>query len=504
MGHGPLRVLVADDEPAIREVICDFLGMEQYAVATAQDGGEAIAMLAAQPFDLVLTDLEMPRVNGISVLKHIKTLPHPPLAIIMTGYATVENAIEAMRVGAYDYMLKPFKIDEVLHTLHKAAEKLRLERENLQLRQAVSLYYVSEALSLSLPLDTVFDVVLDTALQQLDADGAGVLLSSESQDAHVRKRKARRSGVAEIFSALRWDSLASVFQTDQVVTAVGHELAAFFKGNHEPGVSLLAIPLRARSRVLGALVCISTQGCRRFHEGERRLLSILASQAATALDNAELLKQLQRTFTSTIEGLVVALEAKDEYTAGHSQRVARWAEIIASLAGFNDEEVQRVQTAALLHDVGKIGVDQAALTKPAKLTPEEFEAFKSHPVLSRKILEPLTFLGPVVLYVYHHHERYDGLGYPHGLKGEDIPLGARILCLADSFEVMATDRAYRKRLPRDLALAELRRCAGTHFDPHLTNLLVEYLEKFSTFKEAMENPAIGRPHPLIAAVLTET
>lgn len=494
MNQAPLQVLVVDDERAIRDVISDFLGMERYQVATAENGEQAMRMLAESNFDLVLTDLEMPRVNGLDLLRHLKTLKRVPLAVIMTGYATVENAVEAMRVGAHDYILKPFKVDEVLHTVRKAAEKIHLERENLQLKQAVSLYYVSEAMSLSLPLDTVLDIITDAVLQEVALDVTAVFLADRGDEKFtVRKRKSRLPHVADgILQSLEWPRLIDEFAGDRSVLANGADARAFFAGSADIE-GFIAIPLRVRNKVIGALVGISATRGQVFHEGERRLLSILGGRTAAAVDNAVLYEDLQLTFTNTIEGLVSALEAKDEYTAGHSQRVARWAEIVARLAKLPDEEVARVRKAALLHDIGKIGVNEGALTKPDKLTPDEFDSFKTHPSVGRKILEPLQFLGPIVDYVHYHHERYDGSGYPVGLKGEDIPLGARILCLADSFEVMSTDRAYRKRLPREIALAELRRCAGTQFDPELTKLLVGYLEGYADFREAMENPRYGRP-----------
>jgi putative nucleotidyltransferase with HDIG domain len=357
-------------------------------------------------------------------------------------------------------------------------------------------------MSLSLPLDTIFDIITDAVLQEVALDITAVYAEVDGKPLTLRKRKSRIPNLANgILDRLEWAVLRDEFDGDRSILANRDDARKFFRGAPEIE-GLLAIPLRIRNQVIGALVGVSATRGQYFHEGERRLLSILAGRTAAAIDNFALYENLQTTFTSTIEGLVSALEAKDEYTAGHSQRVARWAEIIARLAGLSETEISRIRKAALLHDIGKIGVNETALTKADKLTPEEFEAFKSHPSVGRKILEPLQFLGPIVGYVHYHHERFDGLGYPAGLKGEDIPLGARILCLADSFEVMSTDRAYRKRLPREIALAELRRCAGSQFDPHLASLLVDYLERFPDFREAMTNPQIGEPPPKIEAALS--
>jgi response regulator RpfG family c-di-GMP phosphodiesterase len=492
-----LRVLVVDDERAIREVIRDFLGLEQYDVITAENGEEALHLIADQSFDLLLTDLEMPKMGGIALLRQLHGHTRKPLPIIMTGYATVENTVEAMREGAYDYILKPFKIDDVLHTLRKAADKLRLERENLQLRQAMSLYEISRTWDLSVPIVDGLGFLLDTLSEALaTAEAVAVLVQEGAGPARIACSRATSPAGQLMLDALDWNRLASEFEQDRPVLHAGAACVAFAPSAQVR--RLVAVPLRSRGVLRGALVAVGAGGHGIFHEGDRRLLTILAAQTVAAFDNRLLFEDLQEATTSTIAGLIVALEAKDEYTAGHSQRVARWADIIAHLAGLPNDVRDEVHKAALLHDIGKIGVDQFALTKPSKLTPEEFDAFKSHPSIGKKILAPLQFLGSVIAYVHYHHERYDGQGYPDGLAGDQIPLGARILCLADSFEVMSTDRAYRKRLPREIALAELQRCAGAQFDPELARLLYSHLVCFDTFEAAMDDPAI----PWRQAVLT--
>jgi response regulator RpfG family c-di-GMP phosphodiesterase len=485
-----LKVLVVDDEPAIRDIVSDVLAPDRYVVRTAENGDEALRLLSADKYDVVLTDIEMPKMSGLQLLDRLRGLKHVPLAVVMTGYATVDNAIDAMRMGAYDYLEKPFKLDDIFRVLGRASEKLHLERENLQLKQAVSLYHVSEAMSLSLPIDTVLDIITDAVLQEVALDITAMYVGDDERSVVLRKRKSRVPHLTDqVLAALSWEAMHERFTDDKPILANGEDARAFFVADTE-AEGLLAIPLRARNKIIGALVGISVTPGQYFHAGEHRLLSILASRTAAAVDNANLYNDLQSALTSTLDGLVSALEAKDTYTAGHSFRVARWAEIVAVLTKLSADEVGQVHRAAKLHDIGKIGMNEAALTKPGKLTPDEVDMFRTHPVVGEKILSNFKLFEPIVGWVKSHHERFDGEGYPDRLAGEKIPFGARILCLADSFEVMSTDRAYRRRLPRDIALAELRRCMGTHFDPGLTQSFVRYLEQFPTFREALLNADI--------------
>ncbi|NOY45822.1 MAG: HD-GYP domain-containing protein [Deltaproteobacteria bacterium] len=192
---------------------------------------------------------------------------------------------------------------------------------------------------------------------------------------------------------------------------------------------------------------------------------VLGDRATASLENALLYADLESTFRETIQGLALALETKDAYTHGHSENVTRLAVATARQMGLDHEFCETLRQAGLLHDIGKIGISSSILNKPGRLTPEEYEIIKSHPAMGRRILEPISFLREVVPIVYHHHERFDGEGYPEGLTGEEIPLASRVMAVADTYDAMTSDRAYRRGLSHDVAVAELDRCAGTQFDP---------------------------------------
>ena len=176
-------------------------------------------------------------------------------------------------------------------------------------------------------------------------------------------------------------------------------------------------------------------------------------------------EQLKEAYYGTIESLRLAVDAKDSYTRNHSDRVSYYSVMIGKQLGLTDADLEVLKQGALFHDVGKIGIPDAILQKPGKLTDEEYDDIKNHPSIGAKILAPAKIFADLIPMVLNHHERYDGKGYPVGLAGEDIPLMARIVCVADSFDAMTSDRSYRPRFTVIAALEEIERCKGAQFDP---------------------------------------
>ena len=185
------------------------------------------------------------------------------------------------------------------------------------------------------------------------------------------------------------------------------------------------------------------------------------------MENAELYHRQHMTFIGTVKALSAAIDAKDQYTQGHSERVAMLSEMLALKVGYSEEEAGRIRISGLVHDVGKIGVAESVLCKPGRLTDEEFDMIKTHPRIGHEIMKEIPDLHDILPGVLHHHERWDGHGYPGNLAGEDIPRMARIMALADTFDAMSSNRAYRAGMSRDKVFAEFKKCAGTQFDPDL-------------------------------------
>jgi putative nucleotidyltransferase with HDIG domain len=184
-----------------------------------------------------------------------------------------------------------------------------------------------------------------------------------------------------------------------------------------------------------------------------------------------------RVFRETLQSLVLALEAKDRYTAGHTKRVTEYTRMVVESLLLPPAQREAFCQGAMLHDIGKIGIDPQKINKPGRLTEEEMAMFRSHPSIGRRILEPIKFLEEIIPSVYYHHEKYDGSGYPEGLRGKDIPLGARIVAVADTYDAMTSTRAYRKALSHATAAAELKRCAGTQFDADIVDAFLTELDR---------------------------
>jgi putative nucleotidyltransferase with HDIG domain len=480
------RVLIVDDEKFIRDILADFLGMEGYNVRTAEDGAAALNELQTSRYDIIISDLKMPRMGGIELLEQIGALAPHALTVIMTGFGTVETAIDAMKRGAYDYILKPFKVEEVIHVVQRGLEKQKLAAENIRLREALSLYKVSEAIQASLSLEEVLKTVGDTALGEIQADIVSTWLedgkgSYFERQLLFRAPKPDQSGemvdparIGELSPA----ALSGHFAGDPIILEHGSKGSRFYAVAPTLALeSFLAVPLKMKSRLLGWITAVSFRKTKRFDEGQRKMLAIVGSRAAAAIENARLYEDLQATFQQTIEGLARAIDKMDRYTAGHSGRVAMYATYLAHKLRLNEVDVEIVRQSALMHDIGKIGCVMN-LNKPGKLSQDEYEAFKKHPVFGRDILEPIKFLHPLVPGVHLHHERWDGRGYPLGVKGNDVPLMARIIAVADTYDAMTSDRAYRRALPHEVAVAEIERCSGSQFDPEIAMTFVKWLEEF--------------------------
>lgn len=241
--------------------------------------------------------------------------------------------------------------------------------------------------------------------------------------------------------------------------------------------SILCVPLKVKNRIIGVMEAINNKDKGYFDMDSQYLLEIFASQAAVAIDNAQLFKKLRDAYMGAINALTEAINAKDHYTAGHVDRVGEYALSIAHMMNLDEDSVEVIKQAALLHDVGKIGIPEAVLNKPGKLTDEEFALMKSHSTMSATIVQPIGLSPKILQAIKHHHERVDGRGYPDGLKGDSISLEAKILCVADTYDAMVTDRPYRKGLSKNIAISELNKCSGTQFDAAVVEAFLKVLSE---------------------------
>lgn len=246
----------------------------------------------------------------------------------------------------------------------------------------------------------------------------------------------------------------------------------------EGWVSVVAMPMVIKDKVLGVISTYS-RNPHHFTEEEIKPLSLFASQAAVAIQETKLYEDIHINYFNTIHSLVLAMEARDPYTRGHADRVTRYSIEIAQELGLPERDIEILRYAGEVHDVGKIAISDLILNKPGKLTPTERAEIEVHPVRGAEMLEPLQFLKPAIPLVRHHHERYDGKGYPDGLNKERIPLMARIMACADAFDAMTSDRPYRRhKLSIEEALGEIKNNTGTQFDPQIARIFIRIIRKF--------------------------
>ena len=481
------RILVVDDEDSIREVLTDFLTMEGLVVVAVSNGFEAVRRLETEQFDAILLDMKMPGMDGLELLDHTCRLAPRAFAVMMTGFGTVETAIAAMKRGAHDYVLKPFKVQDVIHLVQRGIERRELEEENIQLREAIELYEVSEEMSRTLEPDKVQDLLLKTARVELEADVAAIWIRNGEPLRCTRRwmRPELEADHAHLVDRVDTAALERRFEEDESLIFWGDDARSLIVGHEAQQLfSLLCVPLRNNNETIGLMVALGFDEKRSFREGKRKMLAVLGGRASAAIENARLFTTLQGTFKQTIQALANLLEDKDPYTHGHSQRVSRYATLIARGLGLPEAQVQLIADSALMHDIGKLGIRYEDLNKAEPLTEGEYEMFKSHTTRGKWILEPISFLHELIPGVYHHHERWDGKGYPLGLSGEDIPLMGRILAIADTYDAMTSHRAYRRALPHDVAVREIQAFSGAQFDPRLVEVFVREIAQHKQGKQA--------------------
>jgi HD-GYP domain-containing protein (c-di-GMP phosphodiesterase class II) len=345
-------------------------------------------------------------------------------------------------------------------------------------RHLSALHRVAELLASARDMAGVADATLRAILEVTAADRTAIVLrrlDPETGDAEVAAARERVPG-GESMTVSRTLVTAVI---EQGVSTFANDASADERFNGGPSViaqhirSVMCVPLRTTDQILGALYADSQSGAGRFTEDDLELLAAIGNQAGVALHRVRLMGELERLLIDTIRAITATIDAKDGYTHRHSERVAALSKHLAGAMGLPPGEQETVHLSALLHDVGKIAVPDSILNKPGKLTPEEFEEMKKHPEHGARILGNIQSraITAVLPGVKHHHEKWDGTGYPDGLREEDIPLLGRVVGVADFFDALTSARAYRAAMPAAEAVRIIREAAGAHFDPAMADLV---------------------------------
>jgi len=526
------RILVVDDEHNICSMLEAALERDGYQVDTCCDVPAALDRLSAEPYDLVITDLLMPGVDGFELIRQIKAARQDTFVLAMTGRTTVETSLQALQEGADDCVTKPIEIDALrkivasslenqdllvhaqslaaaerpavgsrqsavgtrhsavgtrhltLDTRHAAAGEADGARPSAaqdlidandglgrRVKELTDLQELTQTICGELRLDRLLDLCLDAVSNATGARVVSILLVDPGEECLVVRARHGRNG-ERVVGERRGigDGVAGWVAENRVPLLVGDVdkqpgFRALTRGEGYHTGSFVAAPLVHPDRLVGVLCATDKRDGGAFDERDLRVVLGLAPHAAIAIENARLFEAVQGNAYRALRALVESFEAKDGYSRGHSARAAATAARVAQDMGLANGEIETLRQAALLHDIGKLGVSDAILARTAPLSDDEYEAVKEHPARGEAVLQAAGFLDGVAPIVRRHHERWDGLGYPDGLEGRAIDPLTRILTVADAYDAMISPRPHRPAHTAEEALAELATCAGTQFDP---------------------------------------
>jgi putative nucleotidyltransferase with HDIG domain len=454
----PLRLLVVEDDTNVRDFCVRLLRMNGYQVASAENGRVALGRLSETQYDLVFTDLQMPEMGGIELLHQLRQDYPDTDSIVFTAHATVETAREALKLGAFDYLTKPVTVDDLERTVRRAMEWRRVRMEKQRLSEIVALHEMSQTFTSTLDTATAVREIIRLLWRRFAPRALSLsLLHPEDNQLEL----LAQSGAA--IDQPPGTRVAVEGYSEQEILRAHLDLVGQERELLGPS-HLACVTLRTNDRPVGILQLSRGADQPGFDSDDRTLLKVCASHIAASIDNGRLYQQLKDQNMQTIAALAAAIDARDPYTAGHSEQVRRYAVRLGQVLGFTPQRVEYIHYGALLHDIGKIGIRDYILLKPGPLTEEEYAIMQTHPTIGADILRKIKALRDVIPIIECHHERMDGRGYPRRIGALHIQEEARIVAIADAYDAMTSHRAYRRAMDPEKAFQILMDGRGTHWD----------------------------------------
>jgi len=497
-----MKILIVEDDVILGELLQEcLLRLDHERVQHCITGREACAVIEEDTFDCAFVDLRLPDMDGLRLLEKIKQDDPGLPVVMMSGYPTMEYTIEAMRKGASDFLTKPFTLQDVALTLQRVTKEKGLLLENLGLQLECQARKELEKVNRELQSRVGEQTRLFQISKEIDeirssdelyfriVQLASNMESVEKANFYVVPRDRRR--LLSMASCGWRDSEGGpreiILNNERVKEVLGNGASHVFIRPEEVSSSLQGLPagsdrllscwpMRIRGEPFGLLMAFHNEQCDGISTEETRLFDFLIRKASMAVENMALYESLVSNFYGILKSLVNALEAKDLYTGKHSERVTLYAVGTARIMACSGDQIESLRTIGYLHDIGKIGINDSLLNKAGLLTNEEYELIKKHPVIGESIVADLGLSPEERSIIRHHHERWDGRGYPDGLGGEDIPLLARIVSIADAFDAMTSKRAYRDAMSREESLRELAENRGNQFDPTALDAFFAYMK----------------------------
>ena len=490
------KVLFVDDEESILDVASEYFSIKGYQVFTARNGDEALSVLEKEQIDCCFTDINMPVMDGLELAENINKRDNTIPVVIMTGYPSLENTIRTLKNGVVDFLIKPINLNQLELCLKRVLNQQHLYVENILLKKEIESKARIESLNQELlqkieDLQTLNHIMNDFSSVTSSAAVFSRLVQMANKIAHANESvfyiineaitvpfavaAASTAADGAVVSPIDLVNISSRIPNTIIMDIASNPLPLLISesnllhGFSETIESVMIAPLTIRNKIFGILSTINLKGHNRFTEKNLYYLSFMTQHAAYAIENLALYENIYQNLFSTIYAFVKAIGAKDSYTEQHSNRVTSVAKVLAHEMGCSAEELDILNTAGLLHDIGKIGIRDEILLKPGKLTNEEYEIIKTHSVIGANIVGQLGLWEREQQIIRCHHERYDGTGYPDRLKGADIPFLARILSVADVYDALASDRTYRSRMDAAQILEIIQRGKGSFFDPDVVD-----------------------------------
>lgn len=475
----PLKIMVLDDEVGIIDSLSVVLKRSGYTVIGITSPMDAIEMIRNEKFDLLILDFLMQPINGDKVVAKIREFNAELYILMLTGHKDMAPPLETIReLDIQGYCEKGDKFDQLILLVESAIKSIMQMRTIKKFQEGLNkiLEAVPKIYQLQ-PIGSILEGILIELMFFVDSQNAFILVDS-TEDMNNRHNSIFR-GIGQYNKDI--EEFMSLLDPE-LMERIGYARTNRKIERVESGVIL---PLINEYRQSLGIIYIES----RNFENEIKLLEIYANQAASALNNAflhslvntkneELNKtyaDLKRTYIDTIEALRLTVDARDEYTCGHSDRVAYFSRKVGEGFGLPAEELDLLSTAGVFHDIGKIGTADDILKKFNELTTAEYGVIKQHPLKGAHILSALSMFQDVVPLVKYHHEWIDGSGYPEGLKGDEIPFLAKIITVADAFDAMTSNRRYRLKLDMKHAKTQLTEGAGTQFDPAVVEMFIKVI-----------------------------
>ncbi len=521
----PSRILIVDDEPLIRKIIVKYLSDKNYITETAADGAGALEKLAADDYDLVLTDLRMPKMGGTELLQTMsEKYPKIP-KIILTGYGTTEDIILALKTGAYDFLTKPitdFKILE--HSIERALERKRLsDDKNRFFAQLQQINEIISMLNIGKSTEDIFNLLNVSLKKIIPFNRLALATIQKDEDAISTKLIASDRVVllgAGETSNIFDSSLKNIMQNKEALNIPNLEDYLKIHPNSrsasllikEGMASSLVIPLIVNNNLRGFLMFASVQK-EAFTEEHLNFLQSIVGQISLSIQRGELMyeieqhtknleglvelrsRQILKTQKTTVFALSKLAETRDPETGDHLERIRNYSVLLAQILKYSghteitNQYLRDLYDSSILHDIGKVGIPDGVLLKDGFLTKSEFDLMKTHTTIGYEALKSASrdlgtdlFLNMSMDVTLYHHERWDGKGYPKGLKEDQIPLSARIVSIADIYDALNSKRPYKEAFTHEKSI-EIMKEEFYRFEPDLFKVFLDNAEEFEKIKK---------------------